>query len=852
MGNISCRVVRLIVAAFVCLALWNTSRTLADAQPVPPAAAQTKAEAMIKQLFRKEYALPDARSRLELARVLLDQGEATTNDAAARYVCYRESCDRAAKGGDVAIAFRAIEATGRDFAIDPKETRKKKLDVLLSVAAQAATPEANARLTETGLSFVGSLIESDDYADAERLLRVLAMAANKTKQLPLVSAVETRRAEMGEAQKLRPAREAAKLRPDDGQANLLVGRNLAFVKGDWVAALPFLTKCSEATLRELAVAELAGPADAAGQMRLGNGWWDASEKMPEPARSSMRKHAVAWYERAWPGLSAVAQNEVTSRLPREAVDLLKFGGARITEVGGHRVLDLLPVVKAEIERGTRNNWKAENGVVSSNKERFLMMRTCYRPPEEYDYCIEFTRNEGVADVIQLLVHDAHRFNWQMGSWKNTRYGFATIRGEECDKNSTGVRVKQGLANGRRYTAVVKVRKGEISGWLDGQLISMYKTDYSEITPGSWNLGLDELGIGSNESATIFHRIEVTEITGRGEVARRVPSDARLVRQFWNPRAKAVRFSPDARWLLTGHESRAWILFALGDERLGRQFEPNRAEISPNGQYICAKDRDNGVCIYDAGSGKQVGSGISGHQYSVSFSPDGHRVAIGLESKEIAIWDLQRQTEVKRVTGLPGISDDIAFSADSRYMVSGSANKSLLLWDAQYFKEIWRIETGAGTRRVSFSRDGSLVLVTMRHGDCASLLNSKDGKVAANLQHSKSLVYATFTPDGRSVFSGGGEEDCAVKLWDAAKGTDLDRFTQKTGPVTSVAVSPDGRRALAGCKDGALRLLEIATGKQLTTFTGHDGPIVDVTFSADGKQAATACDDGYARVFKLPE
>ncbi len=858
MGKCFYGIIAAAFAAFVFLSFLNTPRALAGPQPVPAPAAQNKAEATINRLFRDDLERKDAKSRRDLATRLMEQGEATTNDTALRYVCYRKSRDLAAGAGDMDAAIISINALTRDFVLDLSDVQKMKATAFLAAAPQATTPEANVALTQTGLELVGALMATENYLDADRVLPVLIAAAAKTKQLPLVSAVDAKRAEMAEVQKLRLARETLKRKPDDPQANLLVGRHLALAKGEWAAALPLLAKCPEGPLNDLAIVELAGPADAAAQLKLANSWWDAGEKLAEPGKASVRKHAMVWYDKSWVGLTAGQRDELASRLPKELVEQLKLGGAKATEVDGHRVLDLMPLVKGEIERNACPGWNAENGSVASNKQQYLLFGTRYRPPDEYDFHIEFTRRDGNDSVVQTLAHGTRRFMWQMGTLINTGHRFAVIRGGSGDKNPTLARVERAIENGRRYSAIVRVRRGEVSGWLDGQLISTYKTDYSDLSlEGAWAAGSDELGIGSHMSATTFHKIEVTEITGRGEVMCRSTPDVRQLRSFVVPRAEYVSLSENAHWFVAGSKSRngtagSWLLIAMDDSQLIRQYGGYGACLSPNGQYICAS-KGYRPCFFDVASGKQLCEELAGTLFSASFSPDGRRVAIGLDSKEMVIWDMQGQMELRRFAGLPGVPEKLAFAPNSRCFVSGSLNDStVILWDAQQPQELWRASLDRGIARVAFSRDGALILANRAHGDCANLLSAKDGKILATLSHTKGRVYATFTPDGRFVFSGGGEEDCALKLWDAAKGTDLDRFTQKTGPVTSVAVSSDGRRALAGCKDGALRLFEIATGKQLTTFTGHDGAIVDVTFSADGKLAATACDDGYARIFKLPE
>lgn len=69
----------------------------------------------------------------------------------------------------------------------------------------------------------------------------------------------------------------------------------------------------------------------------------------------------------------------------------------------------------------------------------------------------------------------------------------------------------------------------------------------------------------------------------------------------------------------------------------------------------------------------------------------------------------------------------------------------------------------------------------------------------------------------------------------------------TGDVTSVAITPDGRRAVSGSRDKTLRIWDLQSGKTLRTLEGHAAQVLDVVITSDGKRAISA---GYDHTLKI--
>ena len=184
-----------------------------------------------------------------------------------------------------------------------------------------------------------------------------------------------------------------------------------------------------------------------------------------------------------------------------------------------RVVDLLSKVDPKRD-GVSGSWKLEGGVLLSDTSENCRLELPYQPPEEYDFRIVFTRREGAAlDVYQILSQAGKSFMWVDGG-KSGNCGFGMVRGKwgPDSSNPTYAKVVQDAEPGVTHTSVVQVRKGGVQAYLDGRLVSKWKTDYSDVAMNViWKLRDDgRLGIGTYLTSTAFHSIQVVEITGTGK------------------------------------------------------------------------------------------------------------------------------------------------------------------------------------------------------------------------------------------------------------------------------------------------------------------------------------------------
>lgn len=117
-----------------------------------------------------------------------------------------------------------------------------------------------------------------------------------------------------------------------------------------------------------------------------------------------------------------------------------------------------------------------------------------------------------------------------------------------------------------------------------------------------------------------------------------------------------------------------------------------------------------------------------------------------------------------------------------------------------------------------------------------------------LSHQGTVFCIAFSPDGKTLASGGGYYDATIRLWNAATGKELLRI-KDGGVVRDLAWSADGKLLLTASDGDGVRFWDTATGKLVRHFPNRQGGTFRLALNRDGKTLATgesdrATDDKY--------
>jgi WD40 repeat protein len=304
------------------------------------------------------------------------------------------------------------------------------------------------------------------------------------------------------------------------------------------------------------------------------------------------------------------------------------------------------------------------------------------------------------------------------------------------------------------------------------------------------------------------------------------------------------------------------------------------------------------------------TGHSDEVVCVAFSPDGRRGLSGDKSGILRMWDLDAATALRSFALGFGPVGAACFSDDGSMIHAVAANAKSLrvrVWDSRSGKP------GNGSTdaaRGGIKKANPLILALARGGEHLIVLETASGPAGAKACKLETVdlsdvtaprnpivdkdarpLCMTVSHNGSKVITGGGPREAALRLWDLKEnkvqpfGTvttgiqcvalspdgryalaGSDRHIQiwdltnvkatrllkgHTKSVTTVAFSSDGRRALSGSMDRTIRLWDVRTGKQLSRLEGHTESVRTVLFSPDGKWALSGGADRSVRLWELP-
>ena len=300
-------------------------------------------------------------------------------------------------------------------------------------------------------------------------------------------------------------------------------------------------------------------------------------------------------------------------------------------------------------------------------------------------------------------------------------------------------------------------------------------------------------------------------------------------------------------------------------------------LSHDGRLALSGSRDRMLKLWQPDEGRCLHTleGDMGGVTAAVLSGDGRFALSSSTDATLKLWDVRTGDCLRSCReDLDGLTS-VALSADARLAVSASVDGTVHLWDVSAGRLLCVLRGHTGpVHSVALSADGRLAL----SGSALFLIRNDGERLFTSGQlnawetatgyclplfedEPEAITAVALSADGRFALAGCGQaviqrdngrfvQSGVIHLWDLATARRLRTFEGHSGAVTSVCLSFDGRYLLSGSTDATVKLWEIASGQCLRTFAGHGDAVTSVSLSADGRFALSGSADRTLRVWIL--
>lgn len=331
----------------------------------------------------------------------------------------------------------------------------------------------------------------------------------------------------------------------------------------------------------------------------------------------------------------------------------------------------------------------------------------------------------------------------------------------------------------------------------------------------------------------------------------------------------VAYAPDGALIAMARESGTLALIEPEYSAIVRELRPDAGALpepsgpltsvafAPDGKTLVTGDQNGNVVVWSVAEGRMLAHGNTGMRVvaDVAYSPDGALIAAaseGWKTEPGSVWLFNAVSGA--VAGRLTIDEEerwlasvkrVGFAADGSALVAGTDDGAVVRWS---------LPDGVVVTEIAAHRATITALALAPEGDLFTA--GHDGKLRRWDATGAPLMALDGMPSIASVVIGqetvaSGGVDGTLAFW-TVNGELRNQVQAHTGPITALALSPDGQFLASAGADGVIRLWTWPAGAPAGEWSDHEGPVLGMAFAPDGRTLASSGWDGTVRLWALPD
>jgi WD40 repeat protein len=236
--------------------------------------------------------------------------------------------------------------------------------------------------------------------------------------------------------------------------------------------------------------------------------------------------------------------------------------------------------------------------------------------------------------------------------------------------------------------------------------------------------------------------------------------------------------------------------------------------------------------------------------ALAFSPDSLTLACGLGDGQLQLFDVQSRSVTNQWALHEAAITALSYSPDGHWLASSDVSGRLIVRDAATGEVAISWDLGSAVHDVTFSPRGTWLACV---GDMRSVLmwEAETWTRLPSINGHTGPVYSlAFSPEEDLLVTGAGDADPTIRVWSLPDGTQL-RTDLYDGRVQDIEYSSKDRHTAITGTQMTISLWEVDRAEYLHLIFGFRGTPQDAAYSSRGNALVAVDEAGDLRFLRVP-